>query len=350
MGRSPSAFITPLPTLRSNSSPFQATTGRRSRRPRATVSPRRLPWLATAADHYKVLDVSPAADAATIKRAYRRAALKNHPDVSKQPDARERFMRIQQAYAVLSDASKRASYDRQRASSASSAASSFAKGFGFDFDAAQYAGKWRQHNPMPEDMNDNLGNIFSDLFSGLAGAVGPNGVVEDFVDFLEKRVDGFASGGGMANDDAWKDVLNSSDVDVLETEVEDAKFVLRQLRARKKRVEDEAHSLRDRAREWQTRARRAEERREYDVRDAAAERERELRKDARRFAERAEKAARMIGEQEARLRKIEERLQQVGERATQKSGSSSRRQPGGGGTQQAAIDDELDKMKRELGL
>lgn len=64
--------------------------------------------------HYKVIGVMQDADLETIKRAYSRAALNNHPEFSDAPHARERFMKIQEAYSVRSDDSKRASYDRMR--------------------------------------------------------------------------------------------------------------------------------------------------------------------------------------------------------------------------------------------
>src|SRR6185503_15006766 len=46
-----------------------------------------------------------------IKRAYRRLARKYHPDVSKEPNAEERFKEIGEAYEVLRDPEKRAAYD-----------------------------------------------------------------------------------------------------------------------------------------------------------------------------------------------------------------------------------------------
>jgi curved DNA-binding protein len=63
-------------------------------------------------DYYAALGVDRSADAAAIKRAYRRLARKYHPDVSHEPQAEERFKEVAEAYEVLSDAEKRAAYDR----------------------------------------------------------------------------------------------------------------------------------------------------------------------------------------------------------------------------------------------
>lgn len=63
-------------------------------------------------DHYEVLGVSRNATLDEIKRAYRKLALKNHPDRDKSPGSEERFKEINQAYEVLSDAKKKQMYDQ----------------------------------------------------------------------------------------------------------------------------------------------------------------------------------------------------------------------------------------------
>ncbi len=62
-------------------------------------------------DYYGVLGVERDASAADIKRAYKRLARKFHPDVSKESDAEERFKQVGEAYDVLRDTDKRATYD-----------------------------------------------------------------------------------------------------------------------------------------------------------------------------------------------------------------------------------------------
>ena len=63
-------------------------------------------------DYYEILGVSKDASDADIKSAFRKLAKKYHPDVSKEPDAAEKFKEAQEAYAVLSDAEKRKQYDQ----------------------------------------------------------------------------------------------------------------------------------------------------------------------------------------------------------------------------------------------
>jgi len=63
-------------------------------------------------DYYKALGVPREATIDEIKKAYRKLARKYHPDVSKEADAETRMREVNEAYAVLSDAEKRAAYDQ----------------------------------------------------------------------------------------------------------------------------------------------------------------------------------------------------------------------------------------------
>ncbi len=62
-------------------------------------------------DYYEILGVSRNATQDEIKEAYRKLALKYHPDVNKSKEAEEKFKEITEAYAVLSDPEKRKQYD-----------------------------------------------------------------------------------------------------------------------------------------------------------------------------------------------------------------------------------------------
>ena len=63
---------------------------------------------------YTVLQVHESAEPEVIEAAFRRLALKYHPDRNASPDATELMQRLNKAYAVLSDPGKRAAYDLQQ--------------------------------------------------------------------------------------------------------------------------------------------------------------------------------------------------------------------------------------------
>lgn len=81
-------------------------------------------------DYYADLGVSREATAQDIKRAYRKMARTLHPDVNPGPEAEAEFKKVSQAYDVLSDATKRTSYDRGQDPYAG-ADQSFGQGFSF---------------------------------------------------------------------------------------------------------------------------------------------------------------------------------------------------------------------------
>ncbi|HEX7017777.1 MAG TPA: DnaJ C-terminal domain-containing protein [Patescibacteria group bacterium] len=68
--------------------------------------------MGTQRDYYEVLGVTKTASEAEIKSAYRKMALKFHPDKNKAADAEEKFKEINEAYQVLSNKEKRQAYDQ----------------------------------------------------------------------------------------------------------------------------------------------------------------------------------------------------------------------------------------------
>lgn len=100
-------------------------------------------------DHYDTLGVARDADAATIKSAYRKLALRYHPDRNNgDREAEENFKAINEAYAVLSDPEKRARYDRFGDADAGAAFS----GDIFDVFASVFGGGFATRGPRQRGM------------------------------------------------------------------------------------------------------------------------------------------------------------------------------------------------------
>jgi len=120
-------------------------------------------------DYYEVLGVGRDADAADLKRAYRKLALELHPDRNPGDKAAEaRFKEASEAYQVLSDPEKRGLYDR----------------FGHEGPRGMGFGGFANVG----DIFSAFGDIFSDMFGGFPGFGGGSGRASRGAD-LEVRVD-----------------------------------------------------------------------------------------------------------------------------------------------------------------
>ncbi|WP_434797218.1 molecular chaperone DnaJ [Terrisporobacter vanillatitrophus] len=115
--------------------------------------------MSTKRDYYDVLGVGKSSDAAEIKKAYRKLAMKYHPD--KNPDnkeAEEKFKEINEAYEVLSDETKRKNYDQFGHEGVNGQGFGGAGGFG----GQGFGG-----------FDDIFGDIFGDMFGGGFGGGRP---------------------------------------------------------------------------------------------------------------------------------------------------------------------------------
>jgi curved DNA-binding protein len=116
-------------------------------------------------DYYEVLGVPRDASEEDIRRAYRRLARENHPDVNKDPEAEDRFKEISEAYEVLRDPEKRERYDRLGANWKAGQDVSGAEGF-TDFGGNGPAGGFRDVR-FDFGGDDFGGGDFSDFFEGM---------------------------------------------------------------------------------------------------------------------------------------------------------------------------------------
>ena len=94
--------------------------------------------------HYKTLGIARSATRDAVRKAYLSLAKKYHPDVNKAPTANAMFQKIQEAYSVLSDESKKQAYD---ASFANQASSSFTGAGGRSRDSASDQRPFNEQRP-----------------------------------------------------------------------------------------------------------------------------------------------------------------------------------------------------------
>ena len=109
-------------------------------------------------DYYQVLEVTRSATEAEIKKASRRLAMKLHPDRNPgDPQTEEKFKEAKEAYEILTDANKRAAYDRY-------GHAAFSNGGG-----GGRPGGGGFHDPM-DNFSQMFGGGFEEFFGGGGGA------------------------------------------------------------------------------------------------------------------------------------------------------------------------------------
>eukprot|EP00898_Chlorokybus_atmophyticus_P001383 jgi/Chlat1/2245/Chrsp17S02785 len=149
-------------------------------------------------DYYTLLGLQTGATDKEIKQAYRKLALKYHPDVNKAADAQERFLDIKMAYQTLSDPKSRQRYDWERTRTGSGGFGDFDLGNAWD----NMWGRETSSKKKEEEEFYGFGDLFKDIEADLkrradrvkAGKTKSlweelADLGEEFVEFLEKELD-----------------------------------------------------------------------------------------------------------------------------------------------------------------
>ena len=114
-------------------------------------------------DYYEVLGVNKSASDDEIKKAYRRLALKYHPDRDTGDEAK--FKEIGEAYEVLKDSTKRQRYDQFGHAGVGGAASGGAPG-GYEDIFSGFGGRGQRVHVNMDDLGVDIGDIFDSFFGG----------------------------------------------------------------------------------------------------------------------------------------------------------------------------------------
>jgi DnaJ-class molecular chaperone len=149
--------------------------------------------MVTQRDYYEILGVDKSASQSEIKTAYRKMALKYHPDKNKEDDAEQKFKEINEAYQVLSDEQKRKAYD-QFGHAAFDPASGMGGGQGGPFGGFQQGGPFTwtyttSRGGGPQQADFDFGDpfeIFEQFFGGGFARRRPRyGVTIDFMEAVK---------------------------------------------------------------------------------------------------------------------------------------------------------------------
>ena len=242
---------------------------------------------------------NPTADKKEIKRAYKRQAMKYHPDVVINADstpeerklASEEFAKINAAYEILSGkgsggagvgtgkpgASSRGDkggsgswayqppHRRSGATSSSSYGSSSGRGSsgygsGGSTDWRDYMPNYDEEDSKYDAGDDSFSKIFSDLMTGVAagaagaamgagGSAGGGGILKDLIDFLEGNVaDGGGFGGVNEDDSTLSELLIFGSLDEVANEMDDTQLLVQQLETKIDNMEKDTVMLNEEVR------------------------------------------------------------------------------------------------------
>jgi hypothetical protein len=222
-------------------------------------------------DPFAVLGLDPSVtlDAKEIKRAYKRLALKYHPDVSEEKDkkkASDQFARINWAYETLSGKNRGTTSagsstgtttpggtggwqppHRRQGSYTSSTSTGSSNRASTDWRDYMPGGYYEKDNQDYDAGGDSFEAIFADLFKGAAGAAagvssvagGSGSIFKDFVEFLERNVEGYTPGGSDDDDAQLRILLRTGSIDQVADEMDDTDLVVQQLVNKLKQVDDD---------------------------------------------------------------------------------------------------------------
>ena len=293
-------------------------------------------------DPYGVLGVERDATAAQIKQAYRRLALRSHPDVNKSPGARDEFACIAQAYSLLSEDKRR---EFEASGGAGKRATSPEQSSHGPGGLSEQPGQGNHHPHPPSaaaaelptsgELGDSFGSLLGDVFSAVRKVVGRG----DWLELLgELR---WGESGKL------EEILRSCDQEALKSELESCRFVQSALRMRLDRQAIELMSTQTELDKWQRTMRAAGEGMGRSV-------ERQFEKDLERCGAQLQDVKRLLMHVQERDQLIERRLDHL-------CNDSNHDRRGGGGPRtgvcaphhprkrQQSVEEELQRMKREMG-